>query len=173
MLKLTPHKKHLSHHKIKPVGFVVITTSNTRTLKTDQTGQLIIQLLSRAGHKLQKYLILKNNPNQIRREVRKLLRNQRIQLIITSGGTGCGRKDLTVEAISPLLAKRLDGFGELFRLLSYREIGSAALMSRALLGLTATGKIICSLPGSTNAARLALKQLLLPELNHLIWEAHR
>lgn len=181
-MKIPEHKKDLLHRKIGPVKFAVIITSDTRTTTTDQSGKEIINLLTRKGHSCIGYQMVKNNLLLIRRVVRQFLTHPRLQLIITSGGTGCGKKDLTIEAVTPFLEKKLDGFGEFFRALSLKEIGTAAMMSRALLGITqpvpdrnrsGKGKIICCLPGSAHAVKLALTKLLLPELSHLIWEVNR
>lgn len=171
MLKPTEHKKHLSHN-IPPVKFALFSTSDTRTPKTDKTGRLIISLLEKAKHHCIGHKIVKNNVLRIRSNIRLALKSD-ASLIITSGGTGCGRKDITIEAITPFISKRLEGFGELFRFLSYRQIGSSAIMSRALLGITKNNKIICAVPGSPDAVSLALKKLIIPELPHIIWEVHR
>ena len=172
-MKKSAHKKHLHRHPIGPIKFGLLITSNTRTPKTDKTGRLIIKLLRQKRHQCAKQKIIRNNSGLIRREVKRLLKVPSIRLVITSGGTGCGRKDVSVEAVRPLLAKNLEGFGELFRQFSLPEIGSAAMMSRALLGISKNGKIICSIPGSPNATRVALSKLLIPELDHLLWEANR
>ena len=94
-------------------------------------------------------------------------------VVITSGGTGCGKKDVTIDAVNGLINRKLEGFGELFRLLSFGEIGASAMMSRAMLGITKDSKIICALPGSPNAVSMALNKLLLPELAHICWELNR
>ncbi|MEK7450073.1 MAG: molybdenum cofactor biosynthesis protein B [Planctomycetota bacterium] len=172
-MQKTLHKKHLEHHKIGPLNFGLIITSDTRTEKTDQTGKLILTLLNRKKHRCFSHQIIKNKINLIRREIKRLSGISDLHLIITSGGTGCGKKDLSIEAAQPLLFKRLDGFGELFRALSFKEIGSSALMSRALLGVSKKGKIICSIPGSPKAVKIALAKLLIPELEHLVWETTR
>jgi len=170
-MKLTQHKKYLTQHKISPVNFALLITSDSRTSKTDLTGKTIVKLMR--PNKCFYHEIIKNNLGLIRRKVRKFLTDPRVQLIITSGGTGCGRHDLTIEAVRSLLKKEIEGFGELFRLLSYKEIGSTAFMSRAMLGITKNGKIIASLPGSPNAVKLALTKLLRPELAHMLWEISR
>ncbi len=172
-MKLPSHKKHLSDKPKNPVGFAVIVTSDSRTKRTDESGQIIMRLLVRAGHECLGYKMISNNQRLINQSLRQFLRQAGIQIVITSGGTGCGKKDLIVESVSSLIVKELPGFGELFRMLSYREIGSAALMSRAFLGITRAGKIVCCLPGSPHAVKLALNKLLLPELVHLVWEINR
>ncbi|MBI5166966.1 MAG: molybdenum cofactor biosynthesis protein MoaB [candidate division NC10 bacterium] len=152
-----------------PLKGAVITVSDTRSAVEDESGRLIRELLEKEGHRVVAQKIVKNDIQLIRETVQDLLL-QAIDFVITTGGTGIGKRDLTIEAVSPLLEKALPGFGELFRALSYAEVGSAAFLSRALLG-TAAGKVVVSLPGSPQAVRLALDRLLLPELRHLVWGA--
>ena len=146
--------------------------SNTRTEHDDESGQLILRTLKRNGHQIMSYCILKNEANSIRKKLNELLAEESLQVIITSGGTGVSHSDVTVETIYPLLEKKLDGFGELFRSLSYREIGSGSIMSQAMAGV-AREKVILCLPGSVGAVRLAMEQIILPELGHLVREATR
>jgi len=152
-----------------PLKGAVITVSDTRSVVEDESGRLIRQLLEKEGHRVVAQKIVENDIQLIRETVQDLLL-QAIDFVITTGGTGIGKRDLTIEALSPLLEKALPGFGELFRALSYAEVGSAAFLSRALLG-TAAGKVVVCLPGSPEAVRLALDRLLLPELRHLVWGA--
>ncbi|MFA5794311.1 MAG: MogA/MoaB family molybdenum cofactor biosynthesis protein [Candidatus Brocadiia bacterium] len=161
------------HAEFIPIGFSVLITSDSRSPKTDLTGKIITKLLTDNGHKCISFGIVPNKKNLIRLAIKKLTLKKNIRLIVTSGGTGCGRKDVTIETVRPFISKELDGFGELFRVLSYKEIGSRALMSRALMGVAGGDKIIVCLPGSPNAAKLALRKLILPELNHLVWELSR
>lgn len=161
-------------HQAKVVGrirYAQLTISDSREASEDGSGQLIQRLLNEAGHQLVEYLLLKNDFATIQEEVKRLLRAD-LELIVTTGGTGVGRKDLTIEALEPLMEKVLTGFGELFRVLSYAEVGSSAFLSRALLG-TAGGKVVVCLPGSEGAVQLALTKLLIPELKHLVWVAGR
>jgi len=169
-MKLTDHQKQLPQ---QPLVFnvAVIITSDTRTDKTDKTGNVINGILQHAGHKCVLRKIVKNDLNLIRAEVKKALKTA--DIVITSGGTGCGRKDVTIGAVNGLIDRKLEGFGELFRLLSFGEIGASAMMSRATLGITKDNKIICALPGSPNAVSMALNKLLLPELAHICWELNR
>ncbi|MBI4712884.1 MAG: MogA/MoaB family molybdenum cofactor biosynthesis protein [Planctomycetes bacterium] len=168
-------------HKDLPrakVNFAIVITSDSRTEKTDRTGKVITNLLERQGHKCVIKTIIPNNLKLIQRHIKDLIRSVVVQLVITSGGTGCGNKDVTIEAIAPLLSKTLEGFGELFRMLSYKEIGSTALMSRAFLGIAGQIRnckpaILCALPGSPDAVKLALSKLLIPQIDHLIWELGR
>lgn len=168
-----PH--HDGHRHAEPVsaGFGLIITSDSRTEKTDLTGKTITKLLADKGHRQVSYQITPNKAPAIRKTIKQFLSDPRIQLVITSGGTGCGKKDMTIESARLYFVKELDGFGELFRALSYRRIGSRALMSRAALGITGQNKIVACLPGSPDAVRVALAELLIPELNHLLWELSR
>jgi len=156
----------------KRVNCAVVTISNTRTEHDDESGHLILQSLEKNGHQVMSYSILKNDANSIREKLNELLAEASLQVIITSGGTGASRSDITVETIDPVLEKKLDGFGELFRSLTYRELGTGSIMSRATAGV-ARGKVILCLPGSVGAARLAMEQIILPELGHLVREATR
>jgi molybdenum cofactor biosynthesis protein B len=150
----------------------VVTVSDTRTEATDRSGRAIVDLLTAAGHIVAGRTIVKDEPELVRDVVERQLANPDVQAIITTGGTGITSRDSTYEAVSALLKKRLDGFGELFRMLSYQDIGSSAMMSRACAGL-ASGKIVVSLPGSEAAVRLAMERLLIPELGHLVQQASR
>lgn len=169
-MKLTDHQKQLPQQPLV-FNIAVIITSDTRTDKTDKTGNVINSILQNAGHKCVLRKIVKNNLNLIRTEVKKALKSA--DIVITSGGTGCGKKDVTIDAVNGLIDRKLEGFGELFRLLSFGEIGASAMMSRATLGITKDNKIICALPGSPNAVSMALNKLLLPELAHICWELNR
>jgi molybdopterin adenylyltransferase len=150
----------------------VITVSDTRTEDTDTGGRAIVELLQAAGHTITGRTIVKDDPDLVRGTIERLLANPDVQVIITTGGTGISSRDSTYEAVSGLLQKKLDGFGELFRMLSYEHIGSAAIMSRAVAGLV-VGRIIVSLPGSEAAVRLAMDRLLIPELGHLVQQARK
>ncbi len=164
----------LAHKAQAPqsVRCFVITVSDTRTDATDASGRAIVALLEAAGHFVSGRTIVKDDPELVRGTIERQLANPDVQVIITTGGTGITSRDSTYEAIDTLLQKRLDGFGELFRMLSYEQIGPAAMMSRASAGLVA-GRIIVSLPGSEAAVRLAMERLLIPELGHLVQQASR
>lgn len=155
----------------KPARCAVFTVSDSRTVETDRSGGLIRQLLAEQGHAVIEYRLVKNDPTILRQELSTFLDSD-LDLLITTGGTGVGRRDLTIETVMPLLDKTIPGFGELFRHLSFQTIGSRALMSRALGGV-ANNKLVFALPGSTDAVRLALRELILPELGHLMWEINR
>jgi molybdenum cofactor biosynthesis protein B len=150
----------------------VITVSDTRTEATDSAGRTIIQLLTDAGHIVEGRRILRDEPAAVAALVRELAAARQVDAIITTGGTGITHRDSTFEALDALLDKRLPGFGELFRMLSFQEIGAAAMLSRACAG-THGGCIVVSLPGSENAVRLAMTQLLIPELGHMVAETRR
>jgi molybdenum cofactor biosynthesis protein B len=156
----------------KSVGCYVVTVSDTRTEETDTGGRAIVELLTAGGHRVVGRALVRDDPEQLRDAIGRQLANPDVQVIITAGGTGITSRDCTFEAVNSMLWKRLDGFGELFRMLSYEQIGSGAMMSRALAGIVA-GRIIVSLPGSEGAVRLALEKLLVPELGHLVREATR
>jgi molybdopterin adenylyltransferase len=157
-------------HKLEAppqVGCGVITVSDTRDQETDKSGQLIKELLVSAGHQIVHYAIVKDVPLQIKGELAMLGERRSCRAIILNGGTGISPRDTTYDTINGMLDKRLDGFGEIFRYLSYKEIGPSAIMSRAVAG-TYRGKIVISMPGSTPAVRLAMEQLILPELAHMV-----
>lgn len=160
-----------SARQVGPLDVSVLTVSDSRSEATDESGPLIQALVVQAGNRVADYELLPNDPGRIRAAVRRFLQGPAHCLVIT-GGTGAGRRDLTVETVTPVLEKVLPGFGELFRAQSYPEVGGAAMLSRAVLGV-ARGKVICCLPGSAGAVRLGVERLLLPELAHLVWTAGR
>jgi molybdenum cofactor biosynthesis protein B len=151
----------------KSLSCFVVTISDTRDETTDQSGQLIKTLLAEERQELAGYRIVKDEPNQIKSLLEDLLKRSDVDAIVLNGGTGISPRDGTFEVVSGLLEKRLDGFGEIFRFLSYQDIGSAAIMSRAVAG-GAKGKVIISLPGSRPAVDLAMRRLVLPELGHMV-----
>ncbi len=150
----------------------ILTVSDTRTPDTDTSGHAILELLEAAGHTVLDYAIVKDDPLQVASAVRAQLADERVRVIITTGGTGVSSRDGTYEAIDGLLEKRLHGFGELFRMLSFQEIGSAAMMSRATAGTVARSAIFV-LPGSESAVRLAMTQLIVPELGHVVQQLNK
>jgi len=156
----------------RSVGCYIVTVSDTRTEATDTSGQAIADLLKGGGHTVAGRTIVKDDPALVRATIERQLATADIDIIITTGGTGITSRDTTYEAVNGLLQKRLDGFGELFRMLSYEQIGSAAIMSRACAGLVA-GRIVVCLPGSEKAVRLAMERLLLPEIGHLVQQARK
>ena len=154
------------------VGCFVLTISDSKTPETDTSGALIRELLSAAGHRVTGHAIVKDDPEQVVAVIRSGCAAPSVEAFILTGGTGITSRDSTYEAIDALLDKRLAGFGELFRMLSYQEIGAAAMLSRAQGGVV-QGRVLFSLPGSPNACRLALDKLIIPELPHLIREVRR
>jgi len=164
----------LDHKKLAPrsVRCFVVTVSDTRNEDTDSSGRAIVEALHAAGHHLVGRVVVQDDPALIRRTIEGQLEGGDAQVVISTGGTGITSRDNTVEVVEALLEKRLDGFGELFRMLSYQQIGAAAIMSRATAGLAA-GRIIVALPGSEKAVRLAMEKLLLPELGHLVQQASK
>lgn len=165
---------HLEHKELAPrsVRCYVITVSDTRTAETDTAGRAIADLLETSGHEVVGRTIVHDDPELVRGTIERQLANPQVQVIITTGGTGITSRDSTYEAVAGLLDKRLDGFGELFRMLSFEQVGAAAMLSRACAGLVA-GRIVVALPGSEAAVRLAVERLLIPELGHLVREASR
>jgi molybdenum cofactor biosynthesis protein B len=154
------------------VGCYVLTVSDTKTPETDTSGALIRELLASAGHRVAASAIVRDEPLEVARLVRAACADSQVQAVIVTGGTGITSRDSTFEAIEALLDKRLPGFGELFRMLSFAEVGAAAMLSRAQMGVHAR-RIVVSLPGSPNACRLALEKLIIPELGHLLREVSR
>ena len=156
--------EHHRHGTDAHLKIAVFTASDTRTPDNDESGRLIKDMLENAGHIVAHYEVLPDSPERIRQAATENL--AAVDGLIFTGGTGIGPRDSTVEAIKPMLSQELEGFGELFRMLSYQEIGSAAMMSRAMAGIS-HGKIIVALPGSPAACCLAMSKLLLPELGHM------
>ncbi len=150
----------------------IVTVSDTRRPDTDTSGALIRTLLEKQGHRIASFHLVKDEPAEVQKLLDVLARNPDVGAVILNGGTGISKRDGTYESVAGLLEKRLDGFGELFRSLSYQEIGSAAMMSRAVAGIY-RGRIVISIPGSEAAVRLAMEKLILPELGHLVREANR
>lgn len=152
------------------VPTAVVTVSDTRTLETDTGGALAEELLSSGGHPVVSRTVVPDDPAAIEAALRELLAREDVRAVVLTGGTGVAPRDVTPDTVEPLLERVLPGFGELFRMLSYEEIGSAALLSRALAGL-ASGRVVFVLPGSRGAVRLAMERLVVPELGHLAGEA--
>lgn len=150
----------------------IITVSDTRGPADDRGGDLIAALLQEAGHVVAARRWVHDDVEQIRAALSDLAVAEGCQVVILTGGTGIARRDTTYEALEPLLAKRLDGFGELFRMLSFEEIGPAAMLSRALAGVY-QGVLVFALPGSVGGVRTAMTRLIVPELAHLLWELQR
>ena len=165
---------HLAHKNEAPklTRCFVVTVSDTRTDETDRGGKAIVDLLRQQGHEVSGKTIVPDDTDKVRNEIESHIGLAEIDVVISTGGTGISRRDGTYEVVSSLLDKQIDGFGELFRALSYEEIGPAAMLSRACAGI-ANGTIIISVPGSEHAGRLAMTKLILPEIGHLVREARR
>lgn len=154
------------------VRCAVITVSDTRTLQTDASGGLIVELLTAGGHQVVQRHILRDEPGPMRTLLETLRGDPQVDVILMTGGTGLGSRDQTFETVSSLLDKTLPGYGELFRVLSFQQIGAAAMMSRAVGGLLGR-KVVLTMPGSKGGVQLAMERLILPELGHLVREANR
>jgi cyclic pyranopterin phosphate synthase len=161
---MRPVEQHRHEGRKAPVSVAIVTVSDSRTLETDVSGALAADLVRGAGHEVLERVVVPDEPTEVRAAVERLLGVARV--VITNGGTGIAARDSTYEALAGLLEKRLDGFGELFRSLSFADVGPAAMMSRAVAG-TARGGVVVVLPGSPDAVRLGLERLVLPELGHL------
>ena len=168
----SPTAHEHKHHAPRKVGCMVITCSDTRTPDTDTSGQLIHTLLKGQGHTVVAYHVVKDEPAQIKGRIAEGLMDEAVHAIIINGGTGISKRDSTFEAVDAMLEKRLVGFGEIFRYLTYQDIGSPAIMSRATAGII-KGRVLFSTPGSENAVRLAMEKLILPELSHLIQQLNK
>jgi molybdenum cofactor biosynthesis protein B len=164
----------LEHKRQAPLSVrcFILTVSDTRTEATDTSGSLIASLLIEAGHTIAGRAIVKDEGAVVKETVERQLSSGDVDALISTGGTGVSSRDTTFEAVNTLLDKRLDGFGELFRMLSYQDIGPAAMLSRATAGIAA-GRVLVALPGSEGAVRLAMQKLVIPELGHLVQQARK
>jgi molybdopterin adenylyltransferase len=154
------------------VRVAVLTISDTRTRETDTGGDTAEEILRQAGLEIVTRQIVRDEASGIRANLVDLLANPEVDAVITTGGTGISGRDTTYEVVDRMIEKKLDGFGEIFRMLSYEEIGAAAIMSRAIAGAVGT-KFVASLPGSRNAVKLAVEKLLVPELAHVVFELRK
>ncbi len=166
------------HREAAPekLSIAVLTISDTRTPETDTGGNTIVELMQEAGHYIHRRGIVRDDPPRIKETIQGLVFDPWVHAVITTGGTGISARDTTYEVVSSLIDKRLDGFGEIFRMLSYEEIGAAAMLSRAVAGAVTTAagpKFVACLPGSTNAVRLAMEKLLVPEISHVVFELRK
>jgi molybdenum cofactor biosynthesis protein B len=148
---------------LRPIRAAILTISDTRTPETDKSGAMIRSLLVDSGHDIAHYAILPDEPHEIRGRVLELCDSEGVEVILTNGGTGIAPRDGTFEAIDGLLERRLPGFGEIFRMLSWEQVGAASMLSRATAGLRGR-TLLFAMPGSTNAVELAMTRLILPEL---------
>jgi molybdenum cofactor biosynthesis protein B len=163
------HKEQAKH--LGPIGICLVTVSDTRTPDTDLNGKFLRERIEALGHRLDGYRIIKDEPDQVAAVLDEFAATP-CRLILFNGGTGISPRDTTFDVLSRKLEKTLPGFGELFRMLSYAEVGAAAMLSRATAG-TYRGKVVLSTPGSTNAVGVAWSKLIEPELEHLAWEVGR
>ena len=159
----TAHAKR----SLETVSCFVVTVSDTRDRASDRSGALIQRLLEENGHKVAGYEIVRDEPEDIRALLRKALAAEAVDAVLLNGGTGIAPRDGTYEVVSGVLDKRIEGFGELFRFLSYQDIGAGAMLSRAVAG-AAGSRVVVSLPGSRGAVELAMTKLLLPQLGHMV-----
>jgi molybdopterin adenylyltransferase len=148
----------------RPLGAVIVAVSDTRDLESDRSGALLEKHLRQAGHEVINRVVIADEIEEIQAEVRKWVADTRVQTVLVTGGTGVTERDVTPEALEPIFDKQLPGFGELFRHLSLKEIGTAAIQSRAMAG-TMGNKVIWAIPGSTGACRLAIQEIILPQLD--------
>ena len=174
---MTGHDEHKGLHDHRShapasVTCAVLTVSDTRTLETDAGGALATSLLEKAGHPVALRRVARDEPAEISACLEEALAHADVQVVVLTGGTGVAPRDRTPEAVEPHLDRVVPGFGELFRQLSYAEIGAAAMLSRALAGI-AKGRVVFVLPGSRAALRLAFEKLILPEIGHLAGEARK
>ena len=161
-----------SRDSSKTGGLAVVTLSDTRTAEEDVGGDTVAQLAIAAGHRIVKRTLLKEDPLKIAASVEQLANDPEVEVILITGGTGITQRDRTYETIAGMISREIPGYGELFRYLSFKEIGTAAMLSRAQGGLI--GKtLVLTMPGSPAAVRLAMEQLILPELGHLLEEIRR
>jgi molybdopterin adenylyltransferase len=162
------HRESAPEH----VRVAVLTISDTRTPQTDTGGDTIVALMREAGHEIVEREIVRDEPSSIRTELVALLARPDVDAVVTTGGTGISARDTTYEVVDRMLEKKLDGFGEIFRMLSYEEIGAAAVLSRCVAGAVGT-KFVACLPGSRNAVQLAVEKLLVPEISHVVFELRK
>ena len=170
-----PAMHSLEQHRAQApssVACAVITVSDTRTYETDTGGATLIARLQAAGHQLRQRELIPDDPRQLREVLQRVCREPAIQAVLITGGTGIGQRDQTYETVTAALTKTLPGYGELFRMLSYAEIGSATMLSRAVGGLIGA-VVVLTMPGSPAAVGLAMDRVILPELGHLVREAQR
>ena len=163
-------REHLKRSKNVNVAIVVV--SDSRTPDTDESGKVAGDLLKKKGHAIAEHLLIGNDGDTITNTLIDLTNRVDVDVILTIGGTGISRKDVTVDVLSPLMEKKLEGFGEMFRTMSFRQIGTGALMSRSTAGVI-NGKVVLCLPGSAAAIRLAVKKIVIPEIGHMVYEATR
>ncbi|WLR52684.1 molybdenum cofactor biosynthesis protein B [Bacillus tianshenii] len=160
-------------NKSTPISIGILTVSDTRNKETDKSGQAVRKLLEEAGHSVAAYELVADELGIIQHEAQRMLDDNSVQALLITGGTGIAKRDVTIEAITPLFDKEIPGFGEIFRMLSFTEdIGTKALLTRASAGVK-NNKVVFVLPGSTGAVTLAMNRLILPELHHITHELQK
>ena len=150
----------------------VVTVSDSRTLQTDTGGSLVIELLEAAGHRVAGREIITDDVDQIQQVISRFAQHAGVDVVLLTGGTGLSHRDHTYETVSSLLTKSMPGYGEIFRMLSYSQVGAAAMLSRAVGGLIGR-TVVVTMPGSPAGVRLAMEKLILPELGHLVSQARQ
>jgi molybdenum cofactor biosynthesis protein B len=163
------HRQKAGHG---PVTVAIVTVSDSRTPDNDENRKYVERRMAELGHTVAAYRLIKDEPDQVATVIDELTAMPGVQLVLFNGGTGISPRDTTYDVVSRYLEKTLPGFGELFRMLSYQEVGAAAMFSRATAGVY-RGTLIFSMPGSPNAVQVALEKLIIPEINHLAWEVAR
>lgn len=167
-------REHKQHAAGGSIATAVLTISDTRTLETDTSGEAIVRHLTSAGHDVADRGLVRDEPDDIRTALAVWITRPDVRVVITTGGTGLSRRDTTVEVVRDLVTTEIEGFGELFRMISYEQIGSPAMLSRAVAGLVVRDAtdggdtFVFALPGSTNAVTTAMSKLVLPEMGHLV-----
>lgn len=169
------YQEHLDQSQSIIARCAIVTLSDTRTAEQDTAGQFIRQQLTAAGHTIAATHLVPDDPAILQPLLERLLADNNIDAILTTGGTGIARRDITIDLAERAIVRRLDGFGELFRMLSYQQIGSGAMLTRAIAGLAGpqANKLLFALPGSPKAVELAMTKLILPELKHLLREMRK
>jgi molybdenum cofactor biosynthesis protein B len=171
------HTEHLKSAKDIIARCAVVTLSDTRTPETDTSGQLIRQLLTAAGHLAPRYHLIPDDPEQLAGLLDDLLADGGVDVVLTNGGTGIARRDQTIGAVERRIGQPLPGFGELFRMLSWEQVGAGAMLSRATAGIAydagGRGKPVFAMPGSGKAVELAMSKLIVPEIRHILWELRK
>lgn len=166
-MSIEEHKKETLH-----VNVMVITISDTRTKETDKSGQKMMELLRNHGHRIASYTIIQDEEDIMKQTILEACQNPKVQVILMNGGTGIAKRDVTFEVLHSIIERPIPGFGELFRMLSYEEIGSSAMLSRAMAGII-QNTVIFSTPGSTKAVTLAMEKLIILELSHIVREINK
>ncbi len=166
------HEEHRREsEKIVDVKFSILTISDKRSVESDETGKFIKEFLAKYNFNVIHHSVVRNRIDDIRREIMRVVLSE-TDVIVTTGGTGVSKRDLTIEAVEGLFEKKIEGFGEIFRMISFHRIGSAAMMTRATAGII-KDKVVFCLPGSPDAVEMAMKEIIIREIKHLVWEMRK